>query len=73
MNGSHDLAGLLIEGVGAPARVEQVQLFDQPVVLSQEERVQRDHSQMLIRSGITCEMFIMNNSSTEACREQTPT
>ncbi len=50
MNGSHDLAGLLVKGVRAPMGVEQVQLFDQPVVLSQEERVQRDHSQMLIGS-----------------------
>lgn len=61
MDGSHDLAGLLIKGVRAPVRVEQVQLFDQPVVLSQKQRVQRDHSQMLIRSRITCETLIMNN------------
>jgi len=50
VNGSHDLAGLLIKNVRAPVRVEQVQLFDQPVVLSQKESVQCDHSQMLIGS-----------------------
>lgn len=61
MDGSYDLAGLLIKGVRAPVRVEQVQLFNQPVVLSQKQRVQRDHSQMLISSGITCETLIMNN------------
>lgn len=44
MDGSHDLAGLLVQDVRAPVRVEQVQLPDQPVVLSQEERVQRNHS-----------------------------
>lgn len=40
-------------------RVEEVQLLDQPVVLSQEERVQRDHSQMFISSGITWEKFCL--------------
>lgn len=57
MNGSHDLAGLLVESVRAPVGVEHVQLFDQPVVLSQKERVQRDHSQMLVGSRITCGTF----------------
>lgn len=68
MNGAHDLAGLLVQGVGAPVRVEQVQLLDQPVVLPQEERVQRDHAQMLVGSGIPCEVFIVSSSSTEPCR-----
>ena len=44
MDGSDDLAGLLVQDVRTPVRVEQVQLFHQPVVLSQEERVQRNHS-----------------------------
>lgn len=61
MDGSHDLAGLLEQDVRTPVRVEQVQLFNQPVVLSQEERVQRNHSQMFISSGITWETFIFNN------------
>lgn len=70
MDGSHDLAGLLVECVRAPVRVEEVQLSDQPVVLSQKECVQSDHTQVLIRSGITCETLIINNSSSEASREQ---
>ena len=69
MNGSHDLARLLIQGVRAPVGVEPLQLFDQPVVLSQEKRVQCDHSQMFIGSGITCEAWIMNKSSTQIWRE----
>lgn len=55
MNGSHDLARLLIQGVRAPVGVKPLQLFDQPVVLPQEKRVQCDHSQMFVGSGITCE------------------
>lgn len=69
MNGSYDLAGLLVEGVRAPVKIEQVQLFDQAVVLSQEERVQCNQSQMFIGSRITCEALVMNSSHTEACRE----
>lgn len=68
MNGAHDLTGLLVQGVGAPVRVEQVQLLDQPVVFPQEERVQRDHAQMLVGSGIPCEVFIVSSSSSETCR-----
>lgn len=59
MDGSHDLAGLLVQDARTPVRVEQVQLCDQPVVLSQEERVQRNHSQMFIGSGITWETAIL--------------
>lgn len=61
MDGSHDLAGFLVQDVRTPVRVEKVQLFNQPVVLSQEERVQRNHSQMFISSGITWEKFTYNN------------
>lgn len=57
MDGSHDLAGFLVQNVRTPVRVEKVQLFNQPVVLPQEERVQRNHSQMFISSGITWEKF----------------
>lgn len=60
MDGSHDLACFLIQDVRTPVGVEKVQLFNQPVVLSQEERVQRNHSQVLISSGITWESFILN-------------
>lgn len=59
MDGSHDLARFLIQDVGTPVRVEKVQLFNQPVVLSQEECVQRNHSQMFISSGITWEKFYL--------------
>ena len=69
MNGSYDLAGLLIEGVGAPVRVEQVQLFDQTVVLSQKERVKCDQSQMFVGSGITCDTQLMNSSCSRAGRK----
>lgn len=58
VDGAHDLPGLLVQGVGTPVRVEQVQLLNQPVVLSQEERVQRDHSQMFVSSGITWEALV---------------
>lgn len=54
MDGTQDLAGFLVQRVGAPVRVEPPQLFDQPVVLSQEERVQCDHPQVLVGSGIPC-------------------
>lgn len=62
MDGSEDLAGFLIEGVGAPVGVEQVQLLDQPVVLPQEERVQRDQSQMFVGSRIACQESTMNGT-----------
>lgn len=71
MNGSYDLAGLLIKGVRAPVRVEQMQLFDQSVVLSQKEGVQCDHSQMLIGPRVTCETFIVNNWCTQNCGKPT--
>lgn len=69
MDGSHDLASFLVEGVGAPVRIEQVQLSDQPVVLPQEERVQRNHSQMLVGSGIPWETVTMSTSPAEAKEE----
>lgn len=50
VDGPQDLARLLIERVGAPVRIDQVKLLDQPVVLSQEECVQGNHPQMLIGS-----------------------
>ena len=71
VNGSHDLAGLLIENFRAPVRIKHVQFFDQPVVLSQKERVQGDHPQMLIGSRITCETSMIKSLSTETCREWT--
>lgn len=59
MDGSHDLARFLIQDVRTPVRVEKVQLFNQPVVLPQEERVQRNHSQVFVSSGITWEKFYL--------------
>lgn len=58
VDGSQDLAGLLVQDVRAPVRVEPVQLPNQPVVLPQEERVQRNHSQMFVGSGITWETLV---------------
>lgn len=58
VDGSQDLAGLLVQDVRTPVRVEPVQLPNQPVVLPQEERVQRNHSQMFIGSGITWETLV---------------
>lgn len=55
MDGAQDLASFLVQRVRAPVGVELLQLSDQPVVLSQEEGVQRDHPEVLIGSGITCE------------------
>lgn len=59
LDGPQDLAGLLVQDVRTPVRVEQAQLCNKPVVLSQEERVQRNHSQMFIGSGITWETAIL--------------
>lgn len=50
VDGSDDLPGLLVEGVGTPVRVEIMELFDQTVVFSQEECVQDHHAEMLIGS-----------------------
>lgn len=50
VDGAYDLASFLIEGVGAPVGVELVQLLNQPVVLPQKERVQRDQPQMFVDS-----------------------
>lgn len=58
VDGAQDLAGLLVQGVRAPVGVEPLQLSDQPVVLAQEERVQCDHPQVLVGSGITCKINV---------------
>lgn len=58
MDGAQDLPGFLVQHVGAPVGIELLQLSDQPVVLSQEECVQRDHPQVLVSSGITCNMNV---------------
>lgn len=52
LDGPHDLAGLLIKGVGAPVGVEAMQLLNQSVVLPQKHSVQCDHTQVLIGSGV---------------------
>lgn len=65
VDGAQDLAGFLVQGVRAPVGVELLQLSDQPVVLTQEECVQRDHPQVFVCSGITCTIDVSNENKVD--------
>lgn len=51
---AHDLASLLVEALSVPVRVEGGQRSHQPVVFTQQQRVQGGQGDVLVGSIITC-------------------
>lgn len=73
MNGSYDFPRLLVEDVRAPVGVEEPQLFDQTVVLSQKECVQGNLSQVLVSPRVPWRTQVKNRLATKTWKEHTTT